>query len=287
MERYRVNPVCLVEHHQRPGGQSPIAYRIIPNVSVARGFNYMMAKVEGKTMVDQSALGGRDGELRLKGDGDGWGYNFGILYSLSQPWNLGLAYRSDIQVNYRGDLRLSNIASPLQPLLGGPHYVTDIRTSQHFPKLAGLGIAFRPTNRWTFNMELEWDGWSSFDQSVIELDKKVPAADLTNRVNRFDWKDTWAFKAGIEYKVNERLSLRGGYVYALSPVPDHTLDPSNPDSNHHDISLGVGYTWGRYVVDFFSMAAFCEERTVQNSILSGTYKPSVQYLFGISLGAKF
>lgn len=110
---------------------------------------------------------------------------------------------------------------------------------------------------------------------------------LTNRVNRFGWKDTWAIKAGVEYKISERVTLRGGYVYAISPLPDQTLDPANPDSNHHDFSLGVGYTWGRYVVDLFSMAAFFEERTVQNSILSGTYKPSVQYLFGISLGAKF
>ena len=159
-----------------------IAYRLHPNLSVAAGLDYMFAMIEGKVMVNQSSLGARDGESRLKGNGDGWGYNFGFLYTPSERWSLGFAYRSGIKVNYKGELKLDNIASALQPLLGGSRFVTDIRSTNHFPQMAGFGIAFRPTGRWTLSFEVEWVGWSSFDETVIELEKKVPGAGLTDRV---------------------------------------------------------------------------------------------------------
>lgn len=269
------------------GFNPTVAYKVTSNFSIAAGVNYMISKVETKTMVDQSALGARDGEVRLQGDGDGWGYNAGVLYTPVPQWSFGLAYRSDIEVNYTGQLRYSQVAPALQPLLGGSVFVSDIRTSQHFPKSVGFGSAYRPTSAWTLTLEAEWIGWSTFDRSIVELERKVPAAGLTSRVTRFDWQDAWAFKIGVEYKINGNLALRGGYLYAQSPVPDQTLDPANPDSNQHDVSLGIGYNRGRYLVDFFAIAAFFEKRTVQNEILNGTYQSSIHYLFGISLGVKF
>ena len=264
-----------------------VAYRLLPNLSVAAGLDYVIAKIDAKVMVNQSSVGARDGELRLSGNGDGWGFNLGVLYTPVKRWSLGLAYRSGIKVNYKGELKLDNVASALQPLLGSSRFATDIRTTQHFPPMAGFGIAFRPTDKWTLTVELEWVGWSSFDEAVMELKRKVPGAGLSDRVTRFDWKDVWAPKLGIEYKVSDRLSLRGGYVFAQTPVPSRTLDPSNPDSTQHDLSIGFGYRSGQWVFDFFSMAAFFVERNVQNPILSGNYKSSVHYLVGFSMGSKF
>lgn len=189
-----------------------VAYRVLPEVSVAAGVNYMISKVDSKNMVDQSALGYRDGEMRLQGDGDGWGYNLGILVMPTVQCGFGLAYRSDIQVSYTGQLRYNQAAPPLQTLFEGPQYHSNIRTSQHFPPAAALGVSFRPTRQWTLSLEGEWIGWSSFDQSLFEVDKKVPAAGLNNRVVRYNWKDVWAFKAGVEYKWNDHWALRTGYT---------------------------------------------------------------------------
>jgi long-chain fatty acid transport protein len=72
-----------------------------------------------------------------------------------------------------------------------------------------------------------------------------PEAGMTDSVIAFDFSDTWRLKAGVEYKVTERLALRGGYAFVINPVPDHTLNPGNPDSNQHNFSIGFGNKWNK------------------------------------------
>jgi long-chain fatty acid transport protein len=158
-----------------------------------------------------------------------------------------------------------------------------MHTTNIFPEIVSLGIAYRPGRKWTVSFELEWLGWSAFDQTDIELEKKVPEAGITNRSIPLDWKDTWIIKIGTEYKLLENLSLRGGYAYVQTPVPEHTLSPANPDSNQHNFSVGMGYRKGKVVLDLFYAAGFSEDLKVRNNILNGEYENFAHYL-GFSMG---
>jgi long-chain fatty acid transport protein len=263
-----------------------IAYRVSPRLSVALGLNYTISRIQAERKIDQSAVGNSDGESLLKEDGDGWSYNFGVLFKPDERWSLGLAYRSKIEIDYSGDLEIKKIAPALQPLFGGSYFKTGVHTSSDFPQVVSLGAAFRPTKEWTISLDLEWFGWSSFNESTLQVDNKVPAAGITDNTTPLGWKDVWTIKVGAEYRITEKFSVRGGYAYIQSPVPDLTLDPSNPDSTQHHFSVGLGYKTGTYILDFFYMAGFLEDREVQNPILSGTYENSI-HQFGFSLGRSF
>lgn len=263
-----------------------VAYRVSPKLSVGLGVSYMISHIDAERKIDQSAVGGNDGESLLKGDGGGWGYNFGLLFKPDDRWSLGLAYRSRIKVDYSGDLEIKKIAPALQPIFGGSYFKTSIHTASNFPEVVSLGAAFRPNRNWTISLDLEWFGWSSFDESTLQVENKVPAAGITDQTTLLGWKDVWTIKVGAEYKITEKLSLRGGYAYIQSPIPDLTLDPSNPDSIQHYFSVGLGYKTGKYILDFFYMAGFFEDREVQNPILSGKYENFI-HQFGFSLGRSF
>jgi long-subunit fatty acid transport protein len=92
--------------------------------------------------------------------------------------------------------------------------------------------------------------------------------------------------AGMDYKINDRFSIRGGYVYQQTSVPDFTLNPGNPDSDQHFIALGIGYRPGKWVIDVFYAVGFFVGREVHNPILSGTYN-SLTNLGGVSIGYRF
>jgi long-subunit fatty acid transport protein len=47
------------------------------------------------------------GELELEADGDGWGYNAGLLWKPSERLSVGISYRSEIELDFDGD-RLSD-----------------------------------------------------------------------------------------------------------------------------------------------------------------------------------
>jgi long-chain fatty acid transport protein len=263
-----------------------VAWQILPTVSIGAGVNYMLSKMESKRMVDQSVLGFRDGEMTLEGMGDGWGYNAGILFTPHKNWSLGLAYRSRIKVNHEGEIEFKNIAPPLQPIFGGSSFKTDSETPATFPEIVSFGIAYRPAKDWTLSFDLEWFGWSSFKEAELKIEDEIPEANFTDSSAPLDWKDVWTVKAGGEYQMTEMLSLRAGYAYIQTQVPEHTLDAYTPDSNQHNFSLGLGYRLNSLILDFFYMAGFFEDRNVNNAVFSGTFENFVHYT-GFSIGKKF
>jgi len=262
------------------------AYQVLPSLSVGIGLNYMISRTQAKRMVDQSIFGADDGEIILKGIGDGWGYNLGLLFTPDKRLSLGFAYRSRIKVTHDGDIEFKHIAPALQDSFGGSDFETDMHTPSTFPEIISFGIAYRPSERLTFELDLERVGWSSFKSADLDLEDEVPSANFSDSLTPLDWEDTWLIKVGAEYRLNESLALRGGYVYVETPVPDPTLDAANPNAVQHNFCIGLGYKIKKLVIDFFYNAGFHEDRKVKNEILSGEYENFI-HSFGFSIGKKF
>jgi long-chain fatty acid transport protein len=262
------------------------AYQVLPSLSIGIGLNYMVSRTQAKRMVDQSVFGADDGEIILKGIGDGWGYNFGLFFTPHERLSIGFAYRSRIKVTHNGDIEFKHIAPALQASFGGSDFETDMHTSSTFPEDISFGIAYRPSEKLTFAFDAEWEGWSSFKSAELDLEDEVPSANFTDSSAPLDWKDAWLIKFGAEYRLNESLALRGGYVYVETYVPDHTLDAANPSAVQHNFAIGLGYKVKKLVIDFFYNAGFHEDRNVKNEILSGKYENFI-HSFGFSIGKKF
>lgn len=263
-----------------------VVWRVIPQVAVAAGVDILYAFNRMVRMVDQSLLGAGDGRLSFKGDGLGWGYNFGLLVFPGGKVSFGFAYRDGIRVKQKGTLAFERIAPPLQPAFGGGVFRTDASMVVHFPEIFSWGVAFRPNARLTLAADVEWVRWSSFDQTMLNLKRQVPPARFSNIPLDFRWEDSWQIKFGGEYKVNEKLSLRAGYAFVETQVPGLTLNPGNPDSDQHNITVGFGYKIRKWEVDAFYIAGFFHDRRINNAILSGTYQSFAHYT-GFSIGQKF
>lgn len=147
-------------------------------------------------------------------------------------------------------------------------------------------MAFRPTAQLTLAADAELVRWSSFDRSTLNLRRGAPQAGFSNILLDFRWEDSWSIKFGVEYKVSEEFSLRGGYAFVETPVPGLTVNPGNPDSDQHNFSMGFGYKIRKWDFDFFYIAGFFSDRRSNNAILSGTYQSFTHYA-GLSIGQKF
>ncbi|MFC1788413.1 OmpP1/FadL family transporter [Thermodesulfobacteriota bacterium] len=262
------------------------AWEIKPGLSIGFGVFYMYSKNEAERMINQSLAGAGDAKFNLDVDGGGWGYNLGILVTPSKKFSYGIAYRSGVKVDLSGDVKLENIASALHPLFGGSHFKTDAHTTLDFPDIVSLGFAYRPTEKLNLGLDFEWVGWSSFDKQNLDFENEVPEAGLSDTSTILDWEDIWMVKIGVEYRVNDRISLRTGYAYSETFVPEYTLSPGYPDSDKHNLSIGLGYRIKNWVIDTFYTATFYQDRTVNNSILSGEYESSDHYI-GVSIGYRF
>ncbi|MBU0728340.1 MAG: outer membrane protein transport protein [Proteobacteria bacterium] len=260
-----------------------VSWKFHPTASLAIGLDYMYARKEGSRMID---FGTGDGLSNIEADGGGWGYNFGLLWSAPDNFRIGLAYRSSINVKFEGELTVTGIAPALQSAFGGAGYTTDVSTESDFPESYGFGIAYIHNKKLTLAMDVELVRWSSFDQSHLDIANEVPAAGLVDSTTILDWEDSLQFKLGIEYRLNDKYSLRGGYAYIPTMVPEHTMDPGNPDADSHNISIGFGRFFNNWTLDGFYNLGLYEDRKVDNEILDGTYGNLV-HAFGFSVLNRF
>jgi long-chain fatty acid transport protein len=262
-----------------------VAWRVSDRLSLAFGLDYMKARNEARRKIDQSLLGGADGSARLMMEGDGWGYNLGLLLRLTDRVNLGLAYRSAIKVDMEGDLKVDDIAPALQGLFGGVSFKTPVSTRAEFPAICSLGASYSLNDKWTLATDFELVRWESFDVSTLDILQEIPPFLVDSSV-RLDWDDSWQFKAGFDYRYSEKISLRGGYAYITNPVPEHTLEPGNPDAEMHNLTVGIGYQHSRWALDGFYDLGLYESRKVNNALLAGRFENRVHFL-GLSAGYSF
>ncbi len=262
------------------------AWRVLPQLSLGMGLDVLYSSNSADSMVDQSLLAAAPARVSFKGAGLGVGYNLGLLLFPEEKLSFAFAYRSAISVKHEGTLALGGIAPPLQPLFGGGVFRTDANIVMTFPHKFSWGLAYRPTPKVTLALDLEWFWWSSFKRPTLDLKNEIPAAKLTDSTIAFDWKNSLLLTVGGDYKISDRFSLRGGYVFQQTPVPESTLSPGNPDSDQHYLSVGFGYRPGKWVIDGFYAIGFFLDRKVQNPILTGTYH-SLSQLGGLSLGYRF
>jgi hypothetical protein len=78
----------------------------------------------------------------------------------------------------------------------------------------------------------------------IDVKDEVTDAGFTDTSVPLQWRDIWLFKIGAEYKYSDALSLRAGYTYVQTPVPDHIDRLSR---RRHECSIFARHRKGAYL----------------------------------------
>ncbi|MGB5660540.1 MAG: outer membrane protein transport protein [Thermoanaerobaculia bacterium] len=253
----RFSDVELANHRLTPGG-----------LPIPAGLEFAKAKLEG-------------------GMDSGYGFNIGFLHKYNNSFHWGLQYRSRLTVDYDGDLTLTQISTgnplidgvlanviPFNQKIGG-------KTSIEFPDIASLGLGFATSASSWLEFDINWNGWSSFDQIQVEVDSPaLPDIELTQ-----DWSDAWQYRVGFRFNSSQRSQWRIGYIYDETPQPEYTVSPVLPDANRNDFTFGYGYMGDKFSVDLAIMYVKFDDRTVSESdvFYFGTYNQDA-WLLGVSFG---
>jgi long-chain fatty acid transport protein len=281
LQTYTLNPV--------------VSFKVLDNLSLAAGVDFLWSRVrlQRKTPVVIPRIGTLpDGEIKLSGDGNGTGYNFGLLYEPLSGLKLGVAYRSQIAVTHYGDLTTA-LPQPLptSSLLGS--------AGIKYPASLTMGISSSQLKPFAFEFDATWTGWSSYAKLKTNLDMPILVNGvMTNTVTiPKNWHDAWAFRFGANYEIREGMKIRAGYIYDLTPVPDTSFDPQVPDANRHIFTVGGDIkVLTRFTLGIAYNFILSESRSKNNSIpvngvpaplqANGNYTSNVHSL-GLSCAFQF
>ncbi|WP_333586474.1 OmpP1/FadL family transporter [Phenylobacterium sp.] len=174
------------------------------------------------------APGAPDGISQLKGDGWDFGWSVGAQAHFDRL-TFGASYRSAIEHDLSGNVRVLGLAGPLAP------FNVDAEGSATFstPWMASFGARWQATDRLALNAQVNRIGWSEFDAIRVS---SVPVNEtLPQRYN-----DVTTGGVGMDYVVNPALTLRAGVQYDPTPTPDELRTARVPDGDRW--LYGVGAT---------------------------------------------
>ncbi|MBL4775010.1 MAG: porin [Mariprofundus sp.] len=250
-----------------------IAFKISDHFAISVGVDYGWLK-----NVDFDTAG-----LKQNFNGDGWGYNVGLLYK-TDKFNFGATYRSKITVDAKGTSTIPALAA-----------TTPNTIQVTLPDMFSAGVAFVPVDSLTVSLNVDWVNWKKFNELAFKY--SAPGfplgASLTVPEN---WKATTSFRIGAEWAYSESLRLRAGYTYDPTPVADPEFTPLLPSNDINSFSTGLGYDMSdSLTVDLAYMYVKIKDRQQtlsvnepgnNNATRNGLYKADL-HLFGSSMTYHF
>ncbi len=228
-----------------------IAYKPHKKISVALGLvsQYLDFKMENK-LPNPSSPFVSSTDLHSKLTGDDWalGYNIGFLYQIIETLKFGASYRSKIKHK-----------SGIEHEITGMPTVTG-KADLDLPDILSLGLAWS-LEKWTFEFDTEWTGWSTFKNITLDYDNTLPDQSVKQ-----DWGDTWAYRLGGQYKINKSFDIRAGIAFEQNPNPVSTLTPAIPCTDRWVYSLGGGYNSDNWSLDFSYSYKSHADATFNNAV---------------------
>jgi long-chain fatty acid transport protein len=242
-----------------------IAWKASESLSLGAGVSIQYAEA---TLTNSA---GAAGLATVEGDDYGWGFNLGALWQLNDATRVGLAYRSEVEHTLEGDVGFS-----VATVLNGP-----VTADTTLPDSASLSLFHKLNSRWDLLADVTWTGWSDFDELRI-----VRTTGALLSVTPENWDDSYRYSVGVNYHLNDKLTLRGGVAYDETPVSDTFRTARIPDENRTWIAFGAQYRMSAgSALDFGYAHLFVEdariskiEGTAPPITLSGTYEASVDIL---------
>ncbi|GLT16218.1 outer membrane protein transport protein [Vibrio algivorus] len=153
--------------------------------------------------------------------GAGLGWNIGTTYELNENNRWGISYHASPEIHAKGKI-------------DGPAGITladeIVVPLPGFAQISGYN-RFEGT-KFAISYTVQWTDWSKFD----ELATAGPDISL----QKFEWKDTWSYTIGGTYYLNDKWTLRTGYMFDQG-AQDEITTIAVPDSNRNWLSAGFSY----------------------------------------------
>ncbi|WP_373071493.1 OmpP1/FadL family transporter [Sulfurimonas sp.] len=251
-----------------------VAYMLNDKFSLAAGLRMVYSSGVVKAQIPTVYL------QKLEGDSLDFGYNLALAYKPTKEVEVGVTYRSNIDLTLDGDADIYHMA------LINPQRKVGVSVSVPLPASLNIALAYTIAEKTTVEFVYERNFWSSYNSLNFDFEDVVGEA-VFGTPSLKDWSDVSAYRFGVTHQL-EKYKLMAGIVFDNTPIPESTLGPELPDSDSTSVSVGMRYQVNEKL-DFgiSTLYSMRDDRKVNNSHLSGEFTDSNILLVSTGIGYKF
>jgi long-chain fatty acid transport protein len=270
------------------------------SVGVTAGADYNSNTLQAPYIFQsQPNLAGTKVLLDLHTYGVGYNESVGAMFEPTKNLDLGVSWKSHTIINSTG--LASGNASALFTALGAnvaSNYAYNAAVKNVLPQSVNANVAWHVNPRWLLAFQTDWVNWSNAfttlpvtltNGSNVTINTVAGSSTLHDGVP-LNWKDQYSFHGGVERMFWESVSLRFGYAYGNSPVPDGTLTPMTAAIMTNQLTTGAAYHTGRSRFDIaYTFDPIAQQQVGTSNLLAGEYNNSTVRvgLQSLSLGYSF
>ena len=250
-----------------------------------------------------------EGRSRLAGTANEAGFSAGMLYKNPKiKTNIGLMFRSAVTNHLNGKASFAfGTSFALEPYVG-KDFLTKAFPNQNItgsfttPATYGFGIANSSLWNTTIAFDARVQDYTRFasvpvnfplnenQNPAIAAPNTNPTATLAVPAEKrliFDFRNSVNLAFGVQKPLSPNMTVRLGYMWDRSPVPDKSVGPLFPDANRHSFTIGATKKRGNKEFTLFYEAMKFEDRTTNvlkndNLYTNGLYH-NFAHLAGASL----
>lgn len=215
------------------------------------------------TGADRVVRPGSRGSAQVEMYGYGLGYNLGYMFQLNDKTRMGIAYRSDVNMKFRGDLEwdLDNIRQTdegtaiISAINNGDGDIRNYLRNYLRPDTTAKSdltiparLSFHGFHQLSQRIDAMFDvtliNTSVVDEIRVKFsDKRDPNGEPIRQGDagiQTKWRDSYKVSVGGNYRWDDKLTLKAGFQYDKTPVPSAELrHPGLPDSDRYMYSVGA------------------------------------------------
>ncbi|WP_458729641.1 outer membrane protein transport protein [Pseudomonas brenneri] len=190
--------------------------------------------------------------MRVKVDNTSLGWFAGMAWKPTLQDTFGLSYHAKINNKLEGKytIHADTLSRDLMttPVFDGKTLVelaypdlhlypggANASAQMDIPANASLDWVHQFSDRLTLGLSATWTQWSSFKALTLKSDGSTLVS------IPYNYKNTWMYSLGGDYKLTDDLTVRTGVAFDQTPTPNSTRDPRIPDGDRVFASLGFGY----------------------------------------------
>lgn len=215
-----------------------VSWQFMPgqSIGVAPTLAYQRFEAYGLQAFDNPMLSTAPGSVTNNGHSSAWGggVRIGWMGQFTKEFAAGAAYATKMWMGAFSDYR------------GLFAQAGDFDVPSSFT----LGAAYRPTEAWLLALDFQRIFYSGV-RSVVNPSALIMNCAMGDRNAclggsngaGFGWRDINVWKFGVQYRLNDQWTLRGGYNYTQNPVQpqDVTFNLIAPGVVQNQWTLGAGW----------------------------------------------
>jgi long-chain fatty acid transport protein len=225
-----------------------------------------------------------EGRTRIAGTANAPAIAAGLLWKMPRKkTSIGLMFRSPVVSHLSGKASFAFGDQPyaLQSYVGSsflPNAFPNQNITGTFPTPGTYGVGFSNSSFWNtkVSVDVRMQDYKKFKNVPLNFSINENTPGLQNialpptKYLNFNFRESWDLAFGVEKPLNSKTTVRVGYLFDGSPVPEQSVGPLFPDSSRQSFTVGASRKSGNKEFTFFYEAMHFMDR--QTNVAANNYQ---------------